>query len=168
MAEDVKAEIVAIVPRLRRCAWALTGSRDEGDDLVQVTCVKALGALDQYRPGTRVEAWMMRILYNGWIDRSRSRSRHAAVTVADPEAVDALSDAGLGARTAEARLELMQVRRAMGRLASEQRAVLGLVAIEGLSYREAAEALDIPVGTVMSRLGRARARLSAMMEEDAP
>lgn len=166
MAEDVKAGIVALLPRLRRFAWALTGSRDEGDDLVQAACLKALGALDQYQPGTRLDAWMIRILHTGWIDRVRTRARRPAES--DPDGVEALSDAGLGARAAESRLALMEVRRAMAQLAPEQRAVLGLVAIEGLSHREVAEALDIPVGTVMSRLGRARARLSAMMEESAP
>lgn len=166
MAEDVKAGIVALLPRLRRFAWTLTTSRDDGDDLVQAACLKALGALDQYQPGTRLDSWLMRILYTSWIDGGRSRVRRP--TDVDTEAVEALSDAGLGARVAESRLELTEVRRAMARLAPEQRAVLGLVAIEGLSYREAAEALGVPVGTVMSRLGRARARLSAMMEETAP
>ncbi len=165
MTQDVKAEIAAMIPRLRRFAWSLTGSRDEGDDLVQAACLKALGALDQYRPGTRLDAWMFRILRTGWIDRVRFNARRPSVS--DPEALEALSDAGLGAREAEARLTLARVRGAMDGLPPEQREVLALVGIEGLSYREAADTLGIPIGTVMSRLGRARARLGAMIEERA-
>jgi len=161
----VRAEIVALLPRLRRFAWALTGARDEGDDLVQAGCLKALGALDQYRPGTRLDAWMFSILRTGWIDRVRFSARRPSVS--DPETLEALSDAGLGAREAEARLTLARVRAAMDALPPDQREVLALVAIEGLSYREAAETLGIPIGTVMSRLGRARARLGAMIEERA-
>jgi RNA polymerase sigma-70 factor (ECF subfamily) len=161
----VRAEIVALLPRLRRFAWSLTGSRDEGDDLVQAACLKALGALEQYQPGTRLDAWMFRILRTGWIDRARYRARRPGTS--DPETLEAISDSGLGARTAEARLTLERVRAAMAGLPPEQREVLALVALEGLSYREAAEVLDIPIGTVMSRLGRARARLGAMIEERA-
>jgi RNA polymerase sigma-70 factor (ECF subfamily) len=165
MSDAVKAEIVALIPRLRRFAWSLTGSRDEGDDLVQAACLKALGALDQYEPGTRLDAWMFRILRTGWIDRVRWSGRRPSTS--DPAVLEALSDDGRAERAAEARLTLERVRRAMGDLPSEQREVLALVAIEGLSYREAAEVLGTPIGTVMSRLGRARARLGAMIEERA-
>ena len=165
MSEDVKRELVDLIPRLRRFAWSLTGSRDEGDDLVQASLLKALGALEQYQPGTRLDAWMFRILRTGWIDRARFRARRPSTS--DPEALEALSDGGVGARTAEGRLMLAQVRAAMAELPDEQREVLSLVAIEGLSYREAADVLGIPIGTVMSRLGRARARLTAMMEDKA-
>ncbi len=161
----IRAEIVALLPRLRRFAWSLSGSRDEGDDLVQAACLKALGALDQYQPGTRLDAWMFRILRTGWIDRARYRMRRPSTS--DAGTLAAISDAGLGAQLAEARLTLARVRAAMEALPPEQREVLALVAIEGLSYREAADALGIPIGTVMSRLGRARARLGAMIEERA-
>lgn len=165
MAEDVKAELVALIPRLRRFAWSLTGSRDEGDDLVQASLLKALGALGQYEPGTRLDAWAFRIVRTGWLDRARFRARRP--TVSDPEALEALSDGGLGERRAEGRLTLARVREAMAALPPEQREALSLVAIEGLSYRETAETLGVPIGTVMSRIGRARARLSAMIEERA-
>lgn len=161
----VRAEIVALLPRLRRFAWSLADSRDEGDDLVQAACVKALGALDQYQPGTRLDAWMFRILRTGWIDRARYGARRPSTS--NPETLETISDAGLGARAAEARLTLARVRAAMADLPPEQREVLALVALEGLSYREAAAVLGIPIGTVMSRLGRARARLGAMIEERA-
>jgi RNA polymerase sigma-70 factor (ECF subfamily) len=165
MSDAVKAEIVALIPRLRRFAWSLTGSRDEGDDLVQAACLKALGALDQYEPGTRLDAWMFRILRTGWIDRVRWSGRRPGTS--DPAVLEALSDDGRAERAAEARLTLARVRRAMDELPPEQREVLALVAIEGLSYREAAEVLGTPIGTVMSRLGRARARLGALIEERA-
>jgi RNA polymerase sigma-70 factor (ECF subfamily) len=165
MSEDVKAELVALIPRLRRFAHALTGSKDEGDDLVQAGLLKALGALDQYEAGTRLDAWMFRILRTGWIDRARFRARRPQVS--DPETLEALSDGGEGARAAEARLTLQRVRALMAELPDEQREVLALVAIEGLSYREAAETIGAPVGTVMSRLARARARLSALAGEGA-
>ena len=161
----VRTEIAALLPRLRRFAWSLTGSRDEGDDLVQASCLKALGALDQYQPGTRLDAWMFRILRTGWIDRTRWHARRPSTS--DPETLEAISDGGLGAQAAEARLTLARVRAAMDGLPPEQREVLALVAIEGLSYRETADLLGIPIGTVMSRLGRARARLGAMIEERA-
>lgn len=163
--DAIRAEMVALLPRLRRFAWSLTGSRDEGDDLVQAACLKALGALDQYQPGTRLDAWMFRILRTAWIDRVRFRARRPGTS--DPETLEALSDGGMGAREAEGKLTLARVRAAMDDLPPDQRAVLALVAIEGLSYLEAAETLEIPIGTVMSRLGRARARLGAMIEESA-
>lgn len=161
--EDVKQELIALTPRLRRFAWALTGSRDEGDDLVQAGLVKALQSLAQYEPGTRLDAWMFRILRTGWIDRGRAARRRP--TVHDPDAVAAMSDDGAAARSAEARLMLARTREAMATLPHEQREALVLVAIEGLAYREAAEALDVPVGTVMSRLARARAKLAERLQE---
>lgn len=163
MQADTKKELAALTPRLRRFAWSLTGSRDEGDDLVQSGLAKALASLDRFEAGTRLDAWMFRILRTTWIDRLRARKRHATVT--DPEAVAAVSDAGAGQRASEARMMLAKVRDAMRALPEEQREVLALVAIEGLPYRDAAETLGVPIGTVMSRLARARARLARMVEE---
>jgi len=161
--DDVKKELVALTPRLRRFAWALTGSRDDGDDLVQAGLVKALQSLAQYQPGTRLDAWMFRILRTGWIDRGRAARRRP--TVHDPGAIEALSDGGAAARSAEARVMLARTREAMATLPDDQREALLLVAIEGLAYREAAEMLGVPVGTVMSRLARARAKMAERHEE---
>jgi RNA polymerase sigma-70 factor (ECF subfamily) len=161
--DALKTDLAALTPRLRRFAWALTGSRDDGDDLVQAGLAKALSSLGQFEPGTRLDAWMFRILRTVWIDQIRARARRP--TAYDPEAVEALSDGGAAARGAEARVALAQARAAMAALPDDQREVLSLVAIEGLSYREAADALGAPVGTVMSRLSRARARLAQLMEE---
>ncbi|MFN3613558.1 MAG: RNA polymerase sigma factor [Rubrimonas sp.] len=163
MTEAVRIEMAAMLPRLRRFAHALAGDRDEGDDLVQAACAKALSALHQFTPGTRLDAWMFTIIRTGFLDRARSRMRRP--TVCDPDAAEALSDGGVGARSAEDRLMLARVRAAMAQLPEDQRAVLALVAIEGFAYREAAEMLDVPLGTVMSRLARARARLADALQE---
>jgi RNA polymerase sigma-70 factor (ECF subfamily) len=163
--EQLKQELATLAPRIRRFAWALAGSRDEGDDLAQAALAKALGALHQFQPGTRLDAWTFRIVRTVWIDRGRARTRRP--TVHDPEAVEALSDSGQATRQTEARLDLARVRAAMQRLPVDQRDVLALVAIEGLAYREVAELIGIPVGTVMSRLSRARTRLAEMLKETA-
>ncbi len=163
MYEDIRVEMVALVPRLRRFAYSISGSRDEGEDLVQAACVKALDRLDQFKPGTRLDSWMFRIIQTTWIDRARSRSRRGEDS--DPEALARVSDQGRGARTAENRLTLARVREAMTSLPEDQRVALALVAIEGYSYKAAAETLEIPVGTVMSRLARARAKLLPLLKE---
>jgi RNA polymerase sigma-70 factor (ECF subfamily) len=151
-------ELVSLVPRLRRFAYALSGSTDAGDDLVQAACERALRNADRFEAGTRMDSWMYRIIQNLWLDdRRRRRVRGDQI---DPDAVT-LSDDGLGARVAEDRMTLEAVRARVDALPDDLRLVLVLVAIEGRTYREAAEALDIPIGTVMSRLSRARAQLLA-------
>jgi RNA polymerase sigma-70 factor (ECF subfamily) len=165
MQQDVKRDMVALVPRLRRFAYAISGSRDEGEDLVQAACLKALDRLDQFQPGTRLDSWMFRIVQTTWIDRSRRRVRRAEVS--DPDGMARRSDEGVSARSAEDRMTLERVRAAMASLPEDQRAVLALVAIEGLSYKAAAEALAIPLGTVMSRLARARSKLLPLVKETA-
>ena len=163
MHDDIKVEMVALVPRLRRFAFSISGSKDEGEDLVQAACVKALDRLDQFQPGTRLDSWMFRIVQTTWIDRVRSRSRRGET--GSEEELALVSDQGKGARTAENRLTLARIRQAMGTLPEDQRVVLALVAIEGYSYKAAAETLEIPVGTVMSRLARARSKLLPLLKE---
>lgn len=165
MSDDIRVEMVALVPRLRRFGYAISGSWDEGEDLVQAACVKALSKLDQFQPGTRLDSWMFRIVQTTWIDRVRSRGRRSEVS--DPDDFARFSDEGQGARVAEGRLTLARVREAMQTLPEEQRAALALVAIEGYSYKAAAETLEIPVGTVMSRLARARSKLLPLLKENA-
>ena len=163
MSHEVKAEIAALVPRLRRFAYALCGNRDEADDLVQTACVKAIGRLDQYQPGTRLDSWMFRIVQTSHIDAMRRRQRREVP--ADPEALKRLSDGGSAADGHEHRVLLTRLRNAIATLPEEQRAVVALVAIEGYAYKEAADILDIPIGTIMSRLARARARLLPLIAE---
>ena len=153
---QLRLDLVALVPRLRRVAAAITGSLEAGDELVQATCVRVLERSDQFRPGTRFDSWVFRILRNIWLDEKR-REAVRGVRV-DPELV-ALSDGGVGARRPEDRMMMRRVGAEVQALPPEQRLVLTLVAIDGWSYRETAEMLDIPIGTVMSRLSRARARL---------
>jgi RNA polymerase sigma-70 factor, ECF subfamily len=152
--QELRAEIVGLLPRLRRFAYGLTGSLDDGDDLVQSACERALTRLDQFQPGTRLDSWMYRIVQNLWIDQRRARQ-------ARPEAgMDPVDLEALAVRDAErelnSRLALATVQRAVGKLSEDQRAVLLLVCVEGQSYKAAAEVLEIPLGTVMSRLARAR------------
>ena len=154
MLEQIRLELVSLLPRLRRFGYALTGSIDGGDDLVQSACERALTRLDQFAPGTRLDSWMFRIMRNLWTDHKRSPRprREFSVQPADLEPLIV----GDAERELESRLFLAEVRRVVAALPAEQRAVLAVVCVEGLSYREAAQVLEIPIGTVMSRLSRAR------------
>ncbi len=165
MSDDIRAEIAALVPRLRRFAYAISGNRDEGDDLVQTACLKALSRLDQYQRGTRLDSWMFRIIQTSHIDNLRRRKRQA--TPVEPELLERHSDGGQAAAQSDHRLLLARTRDAIAELPEEQRAVMALVAIEGYSYKEAAEILETPIGTIMSRLARARAKLLPILAEGA-
>jgi RNA polymerase sigma-70 factor, ECF subfamily len=149
--------MLAMLPRLRRFALALTGRPAEADDLVQDTVERALRNLDRFTPGTRMDSWLFRIAQNIWIDRLRAAKVRAG-TVDLEEAANAPFD---GTRAAEAYTLLGRTIRALGELPAEQREVVALVLIEGIPYREAAEILDVPIGTVTSRLARAREALAA-------
>lgn len=158
MPSDFAHDLVALLPRLRRFARALAGSPDRADDLVQSACERALRARDTFQPGTRLDAWMFRILRNVWIDTVRRAGarggEHAALdTVAEQAGWD-------GRDVTETRLMLAAAREAIAALPPESREVVVLVCVEELSYREAAEVLEVPVGTVMSRLSRARVKLA--------
>ncbi len=163
---DVRVELVAMAPRLRRFAYSLCGDIDWGDDLVQTACVKALTALDRFQPGSRLDSWMFRIIQNCFYDELRRRKNSGETAAIQPDVE--FSDGGIGSRTPEDRLDLARVRAAMAALPENQRAVLALVAIEGLTYAEAADALDTPMGSVMSRLSRARAKLQQLLEGVTP
>jgi RNA polymerase sigma-70 factor (ECF subfamily) len=154
----VAQQMVAFLPNLRRFAISLCQSRDIADDLVQGACERALANAERFEPGTRFDAWMFRIMRNLWIDQLRRRK-----TAGPQEDIDAQIDlAGAsGERETEARLTLRSVSDAISLLPPDQREVLLLVCVEELSYRETAEILDVPVGTVMSRLARARKSLAA-------
>jgi RNA polymerase sigma-70 factor (ECF subfamily) len=154
--------MVAVLPRLRRFAYALTGSTEQGDDLVQDACLRALSRVDLWQPGTRLDSWMYRITQNIWLDRLRSNKvRGETMDIGSIESV-----AGPDGRdVAESELTLQEVVAAMAQLPAEQRAVVALVCIEGNSYKEAADIAGVPVGTVMSRLARARRTLHAMLNQ---
>ena len=154
-------ELLTLLPRLRRFARALARNAADADDLVQAALERALKARDQWAPGTRLDAWMMRIVRNCWIDEMRSRTRRARTFVPEEEGLTVGSEAH---REVEVRAELHAVDRAMNSLPAEQREVIALVLVEGLAYREAADLLDIPIGTLTSRLTRGRQALAQMLE----
>lgn len=160
---DIRIKIVSLLPRLRGFALSLARSNDAADDLVQATCEKALRASDSWTPGTRLDSWMFRIMQNHWIDGRRAQRPQQSI---DEDAGPQI-EGDDGERIAEARLTLGSVRGLVERLPDEQRSVLLLVCVEELSYREAADALDIPIGTVMSRLSRARRMLFEALDGDA-
>jgi RNA polymerase sigma-70 factor, ECF subfamily len=156
----VRNALVPLYPRLRRFAVALTGSSAEGDDLVQHACERALARTYQWHPGTRLDSWLYRIIQNTWADERKSaRNRTQAPIEA---ATNAIGDDGV--RRAEARLTLDTVYRELCNLPEEQRAVLMLVCVDGLTYKEVAEILSIPAGTVMSRVARGRLALADRIE----
>jgi len=156
-ADDFGEKLIAFLPNLRRFAISLCGSRDIADDLVQAACERALANAEKFEPGTRFDAWMFRILRNLWIDQVRRRK-----TAGPQEDIAGREDitGSSGEQDTEARLTLKTVADAIGELPDEQREVLLLVCVEDLSYRDAAEVLGIPIGTVMSRLARARKNLA--------
>lgn len=150
--------IVDLLPRLRRFARALTRDAADADDLVQQTVERALVHRGQWRPGTRLDSWMFRIMKNAWIDEARARTRRAAVMSPEEAGLGVGSD---GAGEMEVRLEAQSVARAMARLPDDQRLAVALVLVEGLSYKEAADVMEVPQGTLTSRLGRGRTALLA-------
>lgn len=159
--DALQSAIVELLPRLRRLARAIARDPADADDLVQATVERGLQRQAQWRPGTRLDSWMFTIMKNAWIDEARARARRDRV-FAPEEAGEAVGD--LGAQAAQARLEAAEVERAMTRLPDDQRLAVALVLVDGLPYREAADALEIPMGTLTSRLGRGRAALLAQLE----
>ncbi len=159
MTDDIRAGLPALLPRLRRFALSLTGSAVDADDLVQRACERVLRRSDQLRDHTRVDAWIYGIMRNLWIDELRGRRvrRHDQIDAA----AEIVGTDGIAAT--EGRLGLAEVRRALAALPAEQRSVLVLICVDGLSYKEAAEVLGIPIGTVMSRLSRGRLALHAAL-----
>lgn len=149
-------ELVGLLPNLRRYGLSLSRRADIADDLVQITVERALNSYASYDPLQRLEPWLFRIMRNAWIDMTR-RDKTAGVQIDVHELPEALpTDPG---KSIEARLMLESVDKAMSELPEDQRDVLRLVCIEELSYAEAADVLEIPKGTVMSRLSRGRSAI---------
>jgi RNA polymerase sigma-70 factor, ECF subfamily len=162
MSHSFNDQLIAVLPRLRRFARGLTGSVTDADDLVQSACERALSRSHQFQEGTRFDSWMFRIVQTIWIDQLRSRG------IRRVEHEDQAAHIGTDApvRLVEARLALGEVRAALATIPPEQRAALLLVTVEGLSYKEAAEIAKVPVGTIMSRLARARVALDQRLSAD--
>lgn len=157
-------ELVELLPRLRRFARGLARDAVDADDLCQAAIERALKSRDQWQQGTRLDSWMYRITRNLWIDTRRAARRHGVHAPID-EAV--MQVAGDGAAEVEAGALRGDVDGAMARLPDEQREVVMLVLVEGYAYREAAEILEVPIGTVTSRLARGRETLMHLLGEAA-
>jgi RNA polymerase sigma-70 factor (ECF subfamily) len=155
------SRINELIPRLRRYARALTGERTAADDLVQDTLERAWIKLHLWRSGSDLRAWLFTIMHNVHVNQVRSRSASATLPLDDE-----LPDAPVRPTQSDM-LEVRDIETALKRLPVEQREVLLLVALEHLSYQETADALAIPIGTVMSRLARARERLRTMLSGEA-
>lgn len=149
------SRVVDLLPALLRYARRLTRDGQDAEDLVQETLAAAYAKADSYQPGRSLRVWLFAILHNQFIDNRRHDAVRARPDASDtpPAATPALQ---------EQSVRLREVAEALDRLSPEHQQVLHLVAVEGLSYQEAAEALAIPIGTLISRLSRARARLRAL------
>jgi RNA polymerase sigma-70 factor (ECF subfamily) len=152
-----REQLVALLPRLRRVARGFTRERADADDLVQLSLERALQRWLQWQPGTRLDAWLYGIMRNAWIDELRSRRRRGEVLLGE----EAGAEVSVGGAAQQA--EALAVERALQGLPDEQRLAVMLVLVEGLSYREAAEALGVPTGTLTSRLARGREALAQML-----
>lgn len=145
-----------VFPRLWRYAVALTGRRDWGDDLAQTTCLRALDKADQFEAGTHLDRWMFRMAQRIWLNELRSRKVRTGGGLVPVEEID-LPDKSPNAET---NILARDVLNKVNALPEAQRQAVFLVYVEGYSYKEAAEMMEIPIGTVMSRLAAARKRLS--------
>lgn len=154
-------ELVELLPRARRFAWVLTRSRADAEDVVQAAIERALRSADSWTPGTRLDSWLFRIMQNVWRDELRAHRRRA-----EPLEAAAHLAGTDGRETTMRHLETLEATAALAALPEEQRTVIALVVMEGLSYQDTAAVLDLPIGTVMSRLARARARLAATLGDD--
>jgi RNA polymerase sigma-70 factor, ECF subfamily len=155
--DQLREQIVGLLPRLRRFARTLARDPHDADDLVQIAVERALARSEQLRPESRLSSWMFGILRNAWIDEGRVRRRRSRVLVAEE----------LGENVADPRADTyadaLSVQAAVAQLSDEHREVIGLVLVEGLSYKEAAQVMDVPIGTLTSRLARAREALHELL-----
>jgi RNA polymerase sigma-70 factor (ECF subfamily) len=155
---QLQQHLVDLLPRLRRFARALARDAHDADDLVQLALERALAHADQVRPDAELGGWMFGIVRNAWIDELRSRGRRARLFVPAELAEH------MGAGVSEpGRVELLAVEEALARLPEEHRSAVALVLIEGLSYKEAAHVMQVPIGTLTSRLARGREALQQML-----
>jgi RNA polymerase sigma-70 factor (ECF subfamily) len=155
---DLTERIVGLLPRLRRFALTLTRRWEDADDLVQATVERALTRLGGWKEDTRLDSWLFKMMQNLWIDQARARRVRGGDAVGGDDEL-ALLPGSDGRPIMEARLTLKATLEAVMQLPEDQRAVILLVVVEGFSYREAADVLGVPIGTVMSRVSRARAAL---------
>src|SRR5438270_255935 len=149
--DELREELVMLLPRLRRFARALARDVHDADDLVQIAVERALTRSAQLRPDAPLSSWMFGIVRNAWLDELRARGRRTRL-FAPEESAEQIGDGSQGAHA-----DLLAVQDALARLPEEQRAAVALVLIEGLSYKEAAHGMEVPIGTLTSSLARGRA-----------
>ena len=155
-----ECRLTELLPRLRRFAHSLSRNGADADDLTQATVERALRSREQWQAGTRLDSWLYRIMRNLWIDTARARARKERHEAPEEEA----HSIGADPRVAiESSIDLNRAMAAMERLPDEQREVVALILIEGFGYREVSEMLELPIGTVSSRLVRGRAALLNML-----
>ncbi|SHK00937.1 RNA polymerase sigma factor [Paraburkholderia terricola] len=163
-AADLSAMLPSMLPRLWAFALRISGDRHDAEDLVQRACVRALERAHQLQPGTAPLSWMFSIVQSTWINELRARSvRSRSGSDWDDDFLETVADPA--ARTPEQQAMHGQIVKAVQQLPDAQRVVMLLVGVEGLSYNEAAEALDVPIGTIMSRLSRARQAIGALFSD---
>ena len=158
--ETIEHELAQLLPRLRRFAFSLSRNGADADDLAQATIERALRSREQWQPGTRRDSWLYRIMRNLWIDTARARARREKREAPEEEAQFVGEDPR---ESMDASLELKRAMAAMNRLPDEQREIVALILVEGFGYREVSEMLDLPIGTVSSRLVRGRTALLEML-----
>ncbi len=159
--QDIRREMIALIPRMKRFALSLTRSGHDAEDLVQLTYERAIRSIDSFELGTRLDSWMYRIMQNLHRNGIRDRNTREKTVVSGMEDADVAVD---GERAAHAHLDMVDVQRFMTGLEDQHRSVLMLIAVEGYGYAEVAEMLNIPIGTVTSRLARARLKLRGFMK----
>ncbi|HEY2677989.1 MAG TPA: sigma-70 family RNA polymerase sigma factor [Steroidobacteraceae bacterium] len=155
--ENIQEQIVLLLPRLRRFARSLVRNPHDADDVVQIAVERALQRVDQWHSDARLDSWLFKILRNAWIDEMRARGRRAKIFLPE-EAGETVGEASM-----ERELDRWSAEAALARLPDDQRLAVALVLVDGLSYREAADVLEVPIGTLTSRLARGREALQAML-----
>ena len=155
--DELRTGLIELLPRLRRFARALARNTHDADDLVQTAIERALAHAGQLRADAPLAGWLFGILRNAWIDEQRARGRRGRVFASGESSAEAADSA------AQAPVEAIAVQDAVARLPEEQRLAVALVLVEGLSYKEAAHIMEVPVGTLTSRLARARDALQAIL-----
>jgi RNA polymerase sigma-70 factor (ECF subfamily) len=165
-ADELSTALPRLLPRLWRFALRLAGDQHDAQDLVQRACARALECRHQLRPGTSPLSWVFSIVHSVWLNEMRARQIRDRASLAWAEEL-ANSLAGPVGLNPEMDLLHQRIIAAVSRLPDAQRGVMLLVTIEGLTYQEAAEALDVPVGTVMSRLASARMTIGQLFNASA-
>ncbi len=160
--DPFRQQMIDLLPRLRRFAYTLTSNRFDADDLVQAACERALSRRKQFKSGTHMDSWMFRIIHTLWIDTTRSLRFRTPHSTFDEKYIGK-GTVNKERDKIEAKLLLHNVKQAMAQLSEKDRVVLALVCVDGMSYKKTAETLNVPMGTVMSRLARARVKLNTLV-----